>query len=192
MGWEGLEPILLGTTERLPPRDPLGPSQGEGLSRLPFPPDCESLIRRMLVVDPAKRITIAHIRQHRWVQAAPPLPPAAPTLSAHSYDSSLGDYDEQVLDLMHALGVDRQRTVEVSGLPINRPPACLSPTQAVPPLNPSPLPLSLCGPAAMTIRQPSTTSCSSASGSTAAPRCIPSPVRPHRQGPSALTSAGSR
>lgn len=86
----------------------------EGRFRIPFfmSRDCESLIRRMLVVDPAKRITIAHIRQHRWVQAASPLPPASPSLPAHSYDSSLGNYDEQVLDLMHALGVDRQRTVE--------------------------------------------------------------------------------
>ena len=37
------------------------------------PPDCETLIRRMLVVEPAKRITIAQIRQHRWMQAEPAL-----------------------------------------------------------------------------------------------------------------------
>lgn len=78
------------------------------------PPDCETLIRRMLVVDPSKRITVAQIRQHRWVQAHPAPPPACPALS---YNSNLGDYDEQVLGIMQTLGVDRQRTVQVSPSP---------------------------------------------------------------------------
>ncbi|XP_022371801.1 serine/threonine-protein kinase SIK1 isoform X2 [Enhydra lutris kenyoni] len=88
----------------------------EGRFRIPFfmSQDCETLIRRMLVVDPAKRITIAQIRQHRWMQAEPSVPrspcPAFPTLG---YASSLGHYDEQVLGVMHSLGIDRQRTVEV-------------------------------------------------------------------------------
>ncbi|XP_022371800.1 serine/threonine-protein kinase SIK1 isoform X1 [Enhydra lutris kenyoni] len=87
----------------------------EGRFRIPFfmSQDCETLIRRMLVVDPAKRITIAQIRQHRWMQAEPSVPrspcPAFPTLG---YASSLGHYDEQVLGVMHSLGIDRQRTVE--------------------------------------------------------------------------------
>lgn len=69
----------------------------------------------MLVVDPARRITIAQIRQHRWMRAEPCLPgPACPAFSAHSYTSNLGDYDEQALGIMQTLGVDRQRTVEVS------------------------------------------------------------------------------
>lgn len=84
------------------------------------PADCETLIRRMLVVDPAKRITIAQIWQHRWMQADPALlQQADPTFSVHSYTSNLGDYNEQVLGIMQALGIDRQRTVEVS-----TPPAC--------------------------------------------------------------------
>ncbi|XP_040842610.1 serine/threonine-protein kinase SIK1 isoform X1 [Ochotona curzoniae] len=87
----------------------------EGRFRIPFfmSQDCESLLRRMLVVDPAKRITIAQIWQHRWVQADPALlreAHAARTLC--SYDSSLGDYDEQVLGVMRNLGIDRQRTLE--------------------------------------------------------------------------------
>lgn len=86
-----------------------------GLSGSPSPPDCETLIRRMLVVDPAKRITIAQIRQHRWMQAEPSVPrppcPAFPTLG----------YDEQVLGVMHSLGIDRQRTVEVSTQPAPAP-----------------------------------------------------------------------
>ncbi|XP_054531285.1 serine/threonine-protein kinase SIK1 isoform X2 [Pan troglodytes] len=88
----------------------------EGRFRIPFfmSQDCESLIRRMLVVDPARRITIAQIRQHRWMRAEPCLPgPACPAFSAHSYTSNLGDYDEQALGIMQTLGVDRQRTVEV-------------------------------------------------------------------------------
>ncbi|EHH51831.1 Serine/threonine-protein kinase SIK1, partial [Macaca fascicularis] len=88
----------------------------EGRFRIPFfmSQDWESLIRRMLVVDPARRITIAQIRQHRWMRAEPCLPgPACSTFSAHSYSSNLGDYDEQALGIMQTLGVDRQRTVEV-------------------------------------------------------------------------------
>ncbi|XP_008069168.1 serine/threonine-protein kinase SIK1 [Carlito syrichta] len=87
----------------------------EGRFRIPFfmSQDCENLIRRMLVVDPAKRISIAQIRQHRWMRADPVLlGQAYPTLSAHSYNSNLGDYDEQVLGIMQSLGIDRQRTVE--------------------------------------------------------------------------------
>lgn len=68
----------------------------------------------MLVVEPGKRITLAQIRQHRWMQAHPRPPPACPALS---YSSNLGDYDEQVLGIMQTLGVDRQRTVEVSTAP---------------------------------------------------------------------------
>ncbi|KAF5927450.1 hypothetical protein HPG69_016088 [Diceros bicornis minor] len=87
----------------------------EGRFRIPFfmSRDCETLIRRMLVVDPTKRITVAQIRQHRWMQADPSLlQQACPAFSALSYNSNLGDYDEQVLGIMQTLGVDRQRTVE--------------------------------------------------------------------------------
>ncbi|KAF3815600.1 hypothetical protein GH733_016873 [Mirounga leonina] len=87
----------------------------EGRFRIPFfmSQDCETLIRRMLVVDPTKRITIAQIRQHRWMQAEPSVPrQACPAFSALSYNSNLGHYDEQVLGIMHSLGIDRQRTVE--------------------------------------------------------------------------------
>ncbi|XP_035925163.1 serine/threonine-protein kinase SIK1 [Halichoerus grypus] len=87
----------------------------EGRFRIPFfmSQDCETLIRRMLVVDPTKRITIAQIRQHRWMQAEPSVPrQACPAFSALSYNCNLGHYDEQVLGIMHSLGIDRQRTVE--------------------------------------------------------------------------------
>uniref|UniRef100_A0ACB8FHW9 Serine/threonine-protein kinase sik2 n=1 Tax=Sphaerodactylus townsendi TaxID=933632 RepID=A0ACB8FHW9_9SAUR len=75
--------------------------------------DCETLIRRMLVVDPTKRITIAQIKQHKWMQADPSLQQQQSLLfSMQNYNSNLGDYNEQVLGIMHSLGIDRQRTVE--------------------------------------------------------------------------------
>ncbi|MFT7799911.1 serine/threonine-protein kinase SIK1-like [Arapaima gigas] len=82
----------------------------EGRFRIPFfmSQECENLVRKMLVVDPAKRISIAQIKQHRWMLADP----VAPCLGLSDYGSNLGDYSEQVLTIMQALGIDRQRTIE--------------------------------------------------------------------------------
>uniref|UniRef100_A0AAZ3QLS8 non-specific serine/threonine protein kinase n=1 Tax=Oncorhynchus tshawytscha TaxID=74940 RepID=A0AAZ3QLS8_ONCTS len=33
--------------------------------------DCENLVRRMLVIEPAKRITVARIKKHRWMKSDP-------------------------------------------------------------------------------------------------------------------------
>uniref|UniRef100_H3BBZ1 non-specific serine/threonine protein kinase n=1 Tax=Latimeria chalumnae TaxID=7897 RepID=H3BBZ1_LATCH len=86
----------------------------EGRFRIPYfmSQDCENLIRRMLVVDPAKRINIAQIKQHRWIQADPSLPQQVQPFSMENYNSNLGDYNEQVLGIMQTLGIDRQRTTE--------------------------------------------------------------------------------
>ncbi|ELK08469.1 serine/threonine-protein kinase SIK1 [Pteropus alecto] len=86
----------------------------DGRFRVPFfmSRDCEALIRRMLAVDPARRISIAQIRQHRWMQAGPAPPCVSPAGPALGCNSNLGGYDEQVLGFMQTLGVDRQRTVE--------------------------------------------------------------------------------
>ncbi|XP_043928179.1 serine/threonine-protein kinase SIK1 isoform X2 [Protopterus annectens] len=86
----------------------------EGRFRIPYfmSQDCENLIRRMLVVDPLKRITIAQIKQHRWIQADASLPMQTLSYSLDDYNSNLGDYSEQVLGIMQSLGIDRQRTVE--------------------------------------------------------------------------------
>lgn len=105
-----------------------------GSAGLHRPTDCETLIRRMLVVDPAKRITIAQIRQHRWMQAGPSVPrQACPTFSAPGpgpgSGSGRGHYDEQALGIMHSLGIDRQRTVEVSAHPAQ--PHALSAAEAL-------------------------------------------------------------
>ncbi|KAK7153802.1 hypothetical protein R3I94_007228 [Phoxinus phoxinus] len=86
----------------------------EGRFRIPFfmSQDCENLIRKMLVVDPAKRISVAQIKQHRWMLADPSAPHQTLSLSLTDYNSNLGDYSEPVLGIMQTLGIDRQRTVE--------------------------------------------------------------------------------
>ncbi|XP_077473291.1 serine/threonine-protein kinase SIK1 isoform X1 [Stigmatopora argus] len=86
----------------------------EGRFRIPFfmSEDCENLIRKMLVVDPAKRITVAHIKQHRWMLADPSAARQTLSHSLTDYNSNLGDYSEPVLGIMNTLGIDRQRTIE--------------------------------------------------------------------------------
>lgn len=77
------------------------------------PPDCENLIRKMLVVDPTRRITVAQIKQHRWMLADPTAAHQILTHSLTEYNSNLGDYSEPVLSIMNTLGIDRQKTIEV-------------------------------------------------------------------------------
>ncbi|XP_059895757.1 serine/threonine-protein kinase SIK1 [Gadus macrocephalus] len=86
----------------------------EGRFRIPFfmSEDCESLIRKMLVVDPARRISVAQIKQHRWMMADPAAPLQTLGHSLTEYSSNLGDYSEPVLGIMNGLGIDRQRTIE--------------------------------------------------------------------------------
>lgn len=68
----------------------------------------------MLVVDPAKRISMAQIKQHRWMLADPTAAHQTLSHSFTEYNSNLGDYSEPVLGIMNTLGIDRQRTIEVS------------------------------------------------------------------------------
>ncbi|KAF3694742.1 Serine/threonine-protein kinase SIK2 [Channa argus] len=86
----------------------------EGRFRIPYfmSQDCENLIRKMLVVDPAKRITVAQIKQHRWMLADPTAAHQTLCHSLTEYNSNLGDYSEPVLGIMNTLGIDRQRTIE--------------------------------------------------------------------------------
>lgn len=69
--------------------------------------DCESLIRKMLVLEPSKRYRVGQIKRHRWMQVetppASPIPP--PTTSGPN---------EQILRLMQSLGIDSHKTREVS------------------------------------------------------------------------------
>ncbi|XP_075703371.1 serine/threonine-protein kinase SIK1 [Rhinoderma darwinii] len=80
----------------------------EGRFRIPYymSQDCESLLRRMLVVEPGKRLNIAQIRHHRWFQCASP-----PQPSLHN-DPPTPKPCEHVLAIMQSLGIDRERTLQ--------------------------------------------------------------------------------
>jgi len=82
-----------------------------GRFRIPFfmSSECESLIRRILVLDPLRRYTIQQIKEHPWMQAEVPLsvPRASPKPSLES-----GHINEQILRLMQSLGIDPARTKE--------------------------------------------------------------------------------
>uniref|UniRef100_A0A8C2ZK16 non-specific serine/threonine protein kinase n=1 Tax=Cyclopterus lumpus TaxID=8103 RepID=A0A8C2ZK16_CYCLU len=86
----------------------------EGRFRIPFfmSQDCENLIRKMLVVDPARRISMAQIKQHRWMLADPTAAHQTLSHSLTEYNSNLGDYSEPVLGIMNTLGINRQKTIE--------------------------------------------------------------------------------
>lgn len=77
------------------------------------PTECEHLIRRMLVLDPTRRLTIAQIKEHKWMLIE--VPAQRPILypPGEENEPSLGEYNEQVLRLMHSLGIDQQKTIEV-------------------------------------------------------------------------------
>nr|XP_018910956.1 PREDICTED: serine/threonine-protein kinase SIK2-like [Bemisia tabaci] len=79
-----------------------------GRFRIPYfmSSDCESLIRKMLVLDPSKRFSIEQIKRHRWMmEEAPRLLPSAGT-------DSKTEPNEQILRLMKSLGIDVIRTRE--------------------------------------------------------------------------------
>ncbi|XP_077421933.1 serine/threonine-protein kinase SIK2 [Vanacampus margaritifer] len=88
----------------------------EGRFRIPYfmTEDCEHLIRRMLVLDPSKRLSVAQIKEHKWM--ALDVPVQRPVLyqqpvSAEG-ETGVGEYSEQVVRLMHSLGIDQHKTVE--------------------------------------------------------------------------------
>ncbi|NXY57763.1 SIK2 kinase, partial [Callaeas wilsoni] len=87
----------------------------EGRFRIPYfmSEECEHLIRRMLVLDPSKRLSIAQIKEHKWMLVE--VPAQRPILypPGEENEPCLGEYNEQVLRLMHSLGIDQQKTVEV-------------------------------------------------------------------------------
>uniref|UniRef100_A0A8C8AG26 non-specific serine/threonine protein kinase n=1 Tax=Otus sunia TaxID=257818 RepID=A0A8C8AG26_9STRI len=86
----------------------------EGRFRIPYfmSEECEHLIRRMLVLDPSKRLTIAQIKEHKWMLIE--VPAQRPVLypPGQENEPSIGEYNEQVLRLMHSLGIDQQKTIE--------------------------------------------------------------------------------
>ena len=95
---------------------------------LPLIPDCESLVRKILVCDPDRRYTVSQIKRHRWMQVEVP-PPAASSSSTASTTSSLSGSDtasavksgrkcdvpinEGLMKVMGDLGIDTNMTREV-------------------------------------------------------------------------------
>ncbi|KAL0280770.1 UNVERIFIED_CONTAM: hypothetical protein PYX00_001972 [Menopon gallinae] len=79
-----------------------------GRFRIPYfmSSDCESLIRKMLVVDPSKRYSIESIKRHRWMQAEVPRLPSSPPIGTQH------EVNEQILRLMQSLGIDSVKTRE--------------------------------------------------------------------------------
>ncbi|XP_020845451.1 serine/threonine-protein kinase SIK2 [Phascolarctos cinereus] len=86
----------------------------EGRFRIPYfmSEECEHLIRRMLVLDPSKRLTIAQIKEHKWMLVEVPVHRPVLYPQEQENEPSLGEYNEQVLRLMHSLGIDQQKTME--------------------------------------------------------------------------------
>lgn len=86
----------------------------EGRFRIPYfmSEECEHLIRRMLVLEPSKRLSIAQIKEHKWMMTEVPV--NRPVLYAQTpeKEASIGEHNEQVLRLMHSLGIDQQKTIE--------------------------------------------------------------------------------
>lgn len=69
--------------------------------------DCESLIRKMLVLEPNKRYSIPQIKKHRWMQMGS-IPTLPPTIAVSNTQPN-----EQILRLMQSLGIDSAKTREV-------------------------------------------------------------------------------
>jgi serine/threonine protein kinase len=84
-----------------------------GRFRIPFfmTSDCESLLRRILVLDPVRRFTLDQIKNHPWMLAeVPSVAISSTTLRSPAPDA--GAINEQILRLMQSLGIDPGRTKE--------------------------------------------------------------------------------
>ncbi len=90
--------------------------------------DCESLVRKMLVRDPAKRYTMAMVKRHTWMQADAAAAEGAKVRAAAFAEAKAAKakiagskaggtgINEQILRVMHSLGIDPVRTTEVVNL----------------------------------------------------------------------------
>ncbi|CAG4952724.1 unnamed protein product [Colias eurytheme] len=87
-----------------------------GRFRIPYfmSEECESLIRKMLVLEPMKRYTIEQIKKHRWMAAEPYAVPAvtADPMRSPAHVAHSNEPNEQVLRLMQSLGIDPVKTKE--------------------------------------------------------------------------------
>lgn len=73
----------------------------------------------MLVLDPSKRLSVAQIKEHKWMALYAPVqrPVLYQQPLSDEAEAGVGEYSEQVLRLMHSLGIDQHKTVEVRTLP---------------------------------------------------------------------------
>ncbi|XP_071957572.1 serine/threonine-protein kinase SIK3-like isoform X2 [Antedon mediterranea] len=89
-----------------------------GHFRIPFfmSPDCENLIRHMLVLDPQKRYTTSQILQHRWIRSGDPDPAFDQMIAEYSkdqIDEVKEELNEKVLHhMIYDLGVNRERILQ--------------------------------------------------------------------------------
>lgn len=77
--------------------------------------DCESLIRKMLVLDPHRRYTIEQIKHHRWmlIEVMEPISSLAcdnQNVSSSRNGTTIAEPNEQILRLMAGLGIDTSKT----------------------------------------------------------------------------------
>ena len=76
-----------------------------------FLTECETLIRHMLVLDPAKRYTVSQVKQHKWMAESgldkvcerPPMSPG---------DNGTYTLNQQILDKMCEMGVADEETIK--------------------------------------------------------------------------------
>lgn len=72
----------------------------------------------MLVLEPRKRFTISQIKAHKWMNMGEGAAPAkeSPPLSLGDlgHNAAQGEFNEQILRLMQSLGIDQQKTIQVS------------------------------------------------------------------------------
>ncbi|XP_062106593.1 SNF1-related protein kinase catalytic subunit alpha KIN10-like [Humulus lupulus] len=82
-----------------------------GIYNLPMslPPGARDLIRRILVVDPTRRMTIPQIRQHPWFKAHLPCYLTVPPLEANQLAKKI---DEQILQVVINMGFDRNQLIQ--------------------------------------------------------------------------------
>uniref|UniRef100_A0A182M8H8 non-specific serine/threonine protein kinase n=1 Tax=Anopheles culicifacies TaxID=139723 RepID=A0A182M8H8_9DIPT len=89
-----------------------------GRFRIPFfmSSDCESLIRKMLVLDPSRRFSIDQIKRHRWMMVELIDTPKISSIVINGNVSEVSaletEPNEQILKIMQNLGIDILKTRE--------------------------------------------------------------------------------
>lgn len=85
--------------------------------------ECEDLVRHMLVVDPERRLSVDQILNHKWMKMEGSDSEFERVIEEYNrveeFDS-MTDLNEQVLLHMENLGINRERTEQVSGSSLMR------------------------------------------------------------------------